>query len=186
MLLILAATAAPLGCENQPARPLAVPAGVAPEVVLKTPEDAARSALTCLQADLRAIRNRDEQAAKACLEKLRRVAAVTTIEQTLARMPQFKTIVGDDAIKGFINNWGATIAYYAAGLQLEQMRRVSESASRVGVVVPASGPEDDALIQVTCVRGADDLWRVSRIEFVVETPTARPARPPATQPASQP
>lgn len=186
VLLVVAASAMFVGCDGEPAQPRLPPPGEVPEVVLKTPEEAARSVLACLQTELRARAHHDGQVASACLEKLRTAVAVKTLEQTLARMPQFKVVVGDDLVEGYVHNWGAAIAYYAEQLHFEQMRRASESASRAAVVVPASGPEDDALIQVTCVRGNDKLWRVSRIEFVAQAPSAPPASQPGSQPASGP
>lgn len=175
-----------MGCENRPPEPAATLPDDWADTVLKTPEDAARNVLTYLQAELRARARHDEQTVRACAEKLRALAAVKTIEQTLARLPQFKTLVGDDAVQGYVDNWGATIAYYAEGLHLEQMRRAAQSNAKVAVIVPASAPDDDALIQVTCVNEGDQLWRIARIEFVVEPPAAAPTSQAALQPASQP
>jgi hypothetical protein len=175
VLMVMAATAL-IGCEGRPAEPRLPPKpGPLPEVVLETPEDAARTALEYLRADLRAVAHRDGQIEEACIERLRTIAAVAAIEQELARWPQFKAVLGDDPIEGYIDNWAAAIAYYAEGFHFDQMRRDFETPSKVAVVVPASGPEDDALIQVTCIREDDGPCRVSRIEFVVEAPTTRPA-----------
>jgi hypothetical protein len=174
------------GCDNPPAPPVLPPPGEVPEVVLETPEDAARSVLACLQTELRARAHQDESVANACLEKLRSAVAAQSLAQTIARMPQFKPALGDDVVEGFIHNWGAAIAYYAEGLHLEQMRRSASSGSVAAVVVPASGAEDDALIQLTCQRGSDDLWRVSRIEFVTEAPSRPVTSQPRSEPASRP
>ncbi len=180
VVLVVVAAAALVGCESKLAEPTLSPApGELPEVVLETPEDAAYSALNCLQSNLRAAAHRDKQAEKESLERLRTVAAVRAIEQELAKWPQFEAVVGDDLIDGYLNNWAAAIAYYAEGLHFDRMRRASEGPSRVAVVVPASGPEDDALIQVISVRENDGRWRVLRIEFVVGSPTARPASQPS-------
>lgn len=182
MLLLVGTTTALVGCGGQPDRPdvpyVPYPDEV-PPVVLDTPEDAARSALACVQTELRALAHGGyEQIASACRDRLRTLVAVKTIEQMLARVPQFKGVLGDDQIRGYVDNWEAALAYYAEGLQFSQLRRAGGSRSKAIVIVPASGPEDDALIQVTCVREDDNLWRVARIEFV--------AKPPATGPASQP
>jgi hypothetical protein len=189
-LPVVATMAAVMGCERKPAAPAPVPSASVPEVTLSTPEDAARSVLTCLQAHLQAVARDDQQAAKACLEKLRTVAAVTAIEQEFARWPRYKTVIGEDLIEGYVSNWAAAIAYYAGitakdneGFHFDQMRRSSEAPSKVAVVVPASGPNDDALIQVTCVREDGAVWRVARIEFVTELPTALPRSQPTSQPS---
>lgn len=184
LLLILAVSAAPVGCENNPSDSALRPPPELPQVVLDTPENAARSALTSLQAELRAIANNDPQAAQEALNQLRSLVAVKAVERMLDRMPQFKTLFGDDLIEGYINSWGATIAYYAEGLHLDRMRRGFAAPSKVAVLVPASGPDDTALIQLTCLRQDDGTWRVSRIEFVNLATTSAPQ--PATQPASEP
>jgi hypothetical protein len=176
------ATAALVGCEGKPAQPALPPKpGELPEVVLKTPEDAARSALVYLRADLRAVAHRDRQTEEKCLERLRTIAALAAIEQEFAKQPQLKGVVGEPPVEGYITNWAAAIAYYAEGFHFDQMRRSSETPAEVAVVVPASGPEDDALIQVSCIREDDGPWRVSRIEFIVEPAITRPASQPASQ-----
>lgn len=187
LLLLIATTMALLvGCERKPPAPAPVALASMPAIVLNTPEDTTRSVLLCLQARLRAVARHDERSAELHLEQLQKLAATTMIEEAFARMPPLKAVVGDDLIEGLVNMWGAAIAYYADGLQLERVRRTSTAPSKVSVVVPASGPDDDALIQVTCVREDDDRWRVSRIEFVAETPTSQPVPPPVSQPASPP
>ena len=184
LLLMAMAAAALVGCESRPGEPALPPGpGELPAIVLETPEDAARSVLTYLQADLQAVARRDRQAERECFEKLRAVASVTTIERSFAGLPQFKAVIGDDLVDGYLSNWGATVAYYAEGFHFDRMRRASQTPSKVAVVVPASGLDDDALIQVTCVREDDNQWRVSRIEFVVESPTARSVSQPASQPS---
>ena len=186
LLLPLVAVAALVGCENKPAESGSATSRNLPQITLTTPEDAARTALSFLRADLRATARHDEETAEACLEQMRTVVSTKALEEVFARLPRFKVLVGGDVVKGCVNNWAAVIAYYAEGLHFEQMRRVSETRAKVAVVVPASGPEDQALIQVTCVRDDDSLWRVLRVEFVVEAPATRPAPPPPTQPAHQP
>jgi len=183
-LLLILAIAALVGCEGNPSGSAPRPPPELPPVVLDTPENAARSALTGLQAELRAVANNDPQAAQEALEQLRALVAVKAVEKTLNRMPQFKTLFGDDLIEGYIKNWGATIAYYAEGFDFDRMRRGFVAASKVAVLVPATGREDAALIQVTCLRQEDGTWRVSRIEFVTLGTTSAPR--PATQPASEP
>jgi len=185
-LPVIVVAVALMGCESRPPEPAAALPDDWAYTVLKTPEDAVRNLLTCLQADLHARARGDEQTVRNCDAKLRTLAAANTIEQTIARLPQFETLVGEDAVQGYLDNWGATIAHYADGLHLDQMRRASESRTKVAIIVPASAPDDEALIQVTCVDQGDRLWRVSRIEFVVEpvavTTTSQTAAPPASQP----
>ena len=181
MILVIAAL---VGCENNPPGSALRPPPELPQVILDTPENTARSALLGLQAELRAVANNDPQAAQEALEQLRSLVAIKAVERMLNRMPQFKTLFGDDLIEGYINSWGATIAYYAEGFHFDRMRRGFVAPSKVAVLVPAAGPEDAALIQVTCLRQDDGTWRVSRIEFVTLGATSAP--PPVTQPASEP
>jgi hypothetical protein len=181
-LLIVAAAIVLPGCGQSPSRTAPRPAPELPAVTLDTPENAARSALLCLQAELRASANHDEKTAAAALERLEAIVATDETKAALSRVPQFETLLGEDLIDGYIHNWGSTIAYYAEGLQLERMRRVTHTSGKVAVVVPATGPEDDALIQVTCVRGDGDGWHVSRIEFITKNTTSAPAPPLASEP----
>jgi hypothetical protein len=182
-LLLLAAAVVTLsfGCERKPSEEAAPPCDL-PETALATPEETARTVLGCIQADLRAVARDDKTAVEACLAKLQTVASARTIRQEFARLPQFKVLVGDELIKGIVSNWAAALAYYADGLHLKQMRRVSESDSKVVLVVPASGPDDKTLIQITCVHEDDGLWRVARIEFVPAIPASQPTSQPTTQP----
>ncbi len=182
LLLTLTVAVTLVGCEDNPSGSTPRPPPELPLVVLDTPENAARGALTYLQAELRAVANGNEQTAEEALEQLRSLVAVESIEKKLNRMPRFKTLLGDDQIKGYIHNWGSAIAYYAEGFHFDRMRRASEAPSKVAVIVPASGKEDDALIQVTCLRQDDDTWHVSRIEFVAENATSTPASRPASEP----
>lgn len=186
-LLLVPVLAALTGCERQPvAVPTLPPPGPVPAVKLDTPEDAARTALTCIQTELRAVAHEDEQTAEQCREQLVRVAAARTIEQTFAKMPQFKMVVGDEMLEGYVANWGSTISYYAQDLHFDRMRRGAAAESQVLVLVPASGAEDDALIQLTCVRETENTWRISRIEFATEPVATQPAPTTAPAPARQP
>lgn len=155
-------------------------------MILDTPENAARSVLLCLQAELRAAANRDSQVAEACLEQMLSMVAAENIEKVLRRMPQFTAFLGGDLIEEYVRNWGSAVAYYAEGFRFEDMRCSVNSPARVAVVVPAAGPEDEALIQVTCLRRDDGTWRVSRVEFTTDSAASTPVPPPTTQPASEP
>ncbi len=181
-LSILVLGAVLSGCDNSRTKSASRPAPELPAVALDTPEAAARCVLTGLQAELRAVASGDQELAQAALEQLRSMVAAEAIEKRLNRMPQFEGLLGADLIAGYIRNWGSTIAYYAEGFRFERMRRVTDTPAKVSLVVPASGPADDALIQVTCLRQDDGTWRVSRIEFVGETTTTAPVSQPAPEP----
>jgi hypothetical protein len=186
LVSILVVGTALSGCDNSRTESASRPAPELPAVALDTPENAARLVLTYLQAELRAVANGDQELAQAALAQLRSMVAAEVIANRLKRMPQFKGLLGDDLVEGYIRNWGSTIAYYAEGFRFERMRRVADTPAQVSLVVPASGSADDALIQVTCLRQDDGTWRVSRIEFGSETTTSTPATQPASPPASEP
>jgi|GEM_PF-3506100 len=173
-------------CERQPPALVQLPPGEAPVIDLAAPENAAKTALLSLQAELRAVANEDEETSRTAFDQLRYLIDDESVFEMLNRTPRYKALLGEDLIKGLIENWGSAIAYYAEGLHLDQMRRLSESASKVLVVVPASGAHDDALIQVTCVFSDDDSWHVSRIEFVRPDDVIEPAAPAGSQPTSTP
>ena len=179
---ILAAAAVISGCDNAPPGSASRPAPELPPITLDTPENAARTVLVCLRAELRAVANCDEQTAEASVEQLRSMVATEAIEKVLSRVPQFEGLLGEDLVKGYIRNWGSTIAYYAEGFHLDRMRRAVDTPAKVSVVVPATGPEDDALIQVTCVPGSNDGWRIMRVEFITETATSATTSQPASEP----
>jgi hypothetical protein len=108
--------------------------------------------------------------------------ATAEIEKTLSRLPHFANLLGEDLVAGYIRNWGAAIAYYAEDFHFDRMRRTTSTPASVSVVVPASGPQDDALIQVTCLARSDSTWHVLRIEFITESATAAAASQPAPEP----
>jgi len=174
------------GCGKAPRPAAAASAPAMPAVSLDTPADAARSLLECLRGELDAVARNDQAAQAQYLETLRTLAAAESIKQRMADLPHFKLMLGDDLVAGVIHNWGAMLAYYADGLRLDQLRQTSVGRTAATVIVPASGPADEALLQITCVREGDGPWRVRRLDFVTEMPKTGPTSAPATAPASQP
>lgn len=162
-----------------------------PEIVLTAPEAAARSLLDGLRAELAAVARGDHAAAA---QQRRRLA-----EQVLARtdiLARYKALPGhvaqDDAqmLDTLLKSWGATIAYYADGLALDQMRLAAAGAEghKAVVDVPARVRDDRVVLRMQCVRGADELWHVGAVEFApAQRPSTAPAATvPATQAAREP
>lgn len=187
ILSLVAAGAALPACDNSQPPSASLPAPRPPAVALDTPEQAARSVLTGLQAELHAVAHDDQESSAAALKELRSIVDAEAIQRRLARAPRFGGLLGGkDQVEGYIQNWGSMIAYYAEGFRFERMRRVADTSATARLVVPASGPEDDALIEVTCLRQDDATWRVSRIEFGSPTTSSTPATQPLSPPPSEP
>lgn len=166
-----------------------------PALRLDTPEHATRSLLTGLAALHQAIADDDADGVKACRKTLRSVVAREELIGLIDLHPRIKLAITDgtnadeaELVDGMVRNWASATSYYIDGVHLDRMFRAAaagaQRAGRVAVVVPASGPKDDALIQVTCVRGRDGQWRILRVEFVAEATPMTPASQSA--PASRP
>jgi hypothetical protein len=165
---------------------LSAPAGE--ELRLDTPQLAAHALLTLLREELRAIRRGDREEQHRCRRQLERVADRDSIQQRFARTPQVKMLLGENVVTGVIGQWGATIAYYAEGLELGPLEQTAASAP---ATQPAAGPKqvvrvrgrglngEPAWIRVHCLQGEDGLWRVTHVDFAFRQAPAGP--PPATQ-----
>jgi hypothetical protein len=147
-------------------------------VALDSPEDAVRSVMVGLRRLEVAADKHDDAAAKSLRETLGQAVAEEVVKRALAPHPRIQFVIGDDMREGIVGNWASTTAYYAGGAHFDQMFRTAQTQSTVTLVVPASGKDDDALIQFTCNRCDDGLWRVSRVEFVVNAkPLAQSSQP---------
>ncbi len=184
-LLVLVCAVGLTGCGGGAGQVVKPPPN-AVDVVLTTPEDAARSVLLAIQAELRACAHEDLETAELLREQLRSISTADRIDRQLARLPRFKTMLGEDLVAGYIRNWGSKIAYYAEGIHFDRLRRGAEDAKAVAVIVPASGREDDALIQVLCLLQDDNTWRIARIEFITQTAPVAVESQLRSQPAPQP
>jgi len=142
-----------------------------------TPEAAAHSALRAIQAVLNAQHAHQPDLARTGYDRLRTLAAEADILARFeGRNARFRALLGsDDVVTGVMKNWTAAVAYYVRGADFGQtIATPVESAAeprrepeRVSVRVLARGADDEAWIRLLCVRGADQLWRVSRIDFYV-------------------
>ena len=169
------------GCQRNTTGLPELPPAEIPPLMPGTPEDSTQTVLLTLQADLRAAAAGDEATRKKALDQLRYMSAEQELMQGLNRMPQYEALLGKDLIGGFIDNWAAIVSYYAEGFHFDRMHRVFDATAHmndkqreVRVVVPASSPGDEALIQVDCVYDeGTDRWLVMRIGFLAkDTPPA--------------
>ncbi len=152
---------------------------------LDSPQHTARALLILLREELRAIRRGDRDAQRRCRQQLEHLADRTTIQQRFARTPQVKVLLGEDLVAGVISQWEATIAYYAEGLELDQIIEpvapTTQPTAGLRQVVQVRGlgkAGEPAWIRVHCVRGQDELWRVTHVDFAVRRSAAQ------TQPAA--
>jgi hypothetical protein len=151
------------------------------QVDLTTPERAARSVVVCLREEIRAIARHDDEAAKRCRDTLRTLADREEMAPQLTQQARLYGLTEDEAFEQIISRWGALINYYSEGLELERIEcpPVSETTLQTPVLVPARGADDTAVIRVKCVRGEDELWRITAIGFQAERDVTRPASQPA-------
>lgn len=175
------------GCRRAPTPSAAEQAAVpALGTVAKTPEDAARNLLEGLRAHLQATARGDRAAARRYRD--------TVAEHIVARdqiMARYRALPGHvpqadvDVLSTLVENWASILSYYAEGLALSEMKRSATGAdgSGAGVDVPVHGPDDHAILRLTCVRGPDDEWRILAIGL---EPASLPALPTQPEPASQP
>lgn len=174
LILGLSASLVLIGCDSSPAEVQARPAAVIPPISLGTPEDATQTVLLTLQARLRVAAYRDVETAKKALSQLRYLASEADLMRGLDRLPAYKSLLGNDVIEGFVDNWAATVSYYAEGYRLDEMSRVFESSTMINdtptevhVIVPAAGKDDEAQIQVNCVYDeSGDRWLIARVGFL--------------------
>lgn len=155
-----------------------------PPIDYSSPEAVARSTLETLRVEIAAAAERDLAAARKARSQLDLLAAKREIEREFRMAPHFKSVLGEDPMRGYIDLWGAVIAYYADGIELDALARASAEQDRSPAVVrvPARSDGRSATIELECVRGDDGLWRVKRVGFAL--PRKREAA--ATQPAAMP
>ncbi len=148
----------------------------------KTPEDAARSLLGLLRAQLQAAARQE----RAVVAQLRQ----TALDHLVAREDILRHVSGAERLSEqeqselfhkLVDSWAAAIAYYADGLALDQLKALGATAGTraADLVLPARGPDDTALLHVYCQRTPGNEWRVAGLELV-------PSRTPATAPATAP
>jgi hypothetical protein len=157
------------GLETQPAPP----AGEPIPLILKTPEDAARTVLTCLRA-IRAASLRGDRAAVAWYrEQLRPMAARDVILKRYQAIRHTSREDPEVIFDRFLQGWSAILAYYLDGMQLDRLTVASAAgATQADVHVPAVSDRGEVLIRLECSRDPDRLWRVARIDFARPTTAA--------------
>ena len=181
-----------VGCRPAtPATAATGPAAPAVAVALRSPEDVTRGLVELLRAHLQAIARHDRGTAN----RLRDQAAQEIVArgEVMARYNALSSRTARDeteALHRLVESWAAGSAYYADGFALERMRlsAVAGEGGKAVVDVPAQGRGSEAVLQVACIRGPDEQWRVVGIEFAppeAHGPTTASTRA-ASQPAREP
>lgn len=175
----------PLGCRQDTATP---PTPPTPRIATDTPEAAARGLLALLQAHLDAVAKGDRPLARAYVARI--IDELLAREKILDRYHRLAGELADEdhaALTTLVQNWASILMYYAGDIDSAHSTISALNDAQTGAIVEvfANGPGDTALIQVACLRAADETWRVTALELAPVTTAAqqstRPA-PPATQP----
>lgn len=174
------------GCERRaPApAPAGTPTAQALRIDLSTPRNAVRSLIECLRAELSAVERHDRAGVEACREKLLEIVSIETIAAAVAkrqkRVINDRSAVARSLARAVSLSWGSVIAYYADGIDLEDMvcPAPAPNTRKVFALVPARGPEENVEFRIRCVLDKDESWRIAGIDFHVPATTTRPAAPP--------
>jgi len=152
----------------------------ATQVVLSTPQDAARSVMACLRTLREARQRQDAEAITRGQEQLRSVAAREVILRRFEEALRRPARDPDAEIDNFVQGWAATVGFYLEGVQLDAIRapEPGPGVNRMDVHVAAAVGGASARIRVECQRGADRKWRVARIDFEPATAATRPTTSP--------
>lgn len=183
--LILAGT----GCYHAPEK---LPANEIPVVDLATPQDASRTILMLIQAELKAIALGDRASLVAIRERELQAVDLAGIRSNLNQNARLQNALGENPALGLVNIWGAMIAYYTDIIEYDGATKIpGTSPDSMTLRVPARSKTSETQIDVVTLRGADGLWRVTRIGFApkaAEKLTIPLNQPPAaeSQPATKP
>ncbi len=144
-------------------------------MALKTPEDAARSALLTIQTIVGAAGRRDPGALDRAQDQLvHRIAARDAI---LGRFSSAMLRVSsrERLLREVVESWPRALAHYAERFDFEQASSIiSDQTARV--YVEAHGVDDSTWIEVQCVRAGDN-WLVTGVNYApkqVRAPATRP------------
>lgn len=138
-----------------------------PVVNRQSQHELAVSALQLIKAHLDAVAQRDAALANQALDRLVEICDAPTIRKELEVNRQIGAVLGKDIVRGLVENWAATVAYYIDGAVLSELSGMFEGASDsiATVNVRAKGAEGDAIIRVKCARKPDGQWALLRIDL---------------------
>ncbi len=157
------------------------------EVRLKTPGDAARSAVQILEAYLADAPHRRAATRDALLEAMRPLVDVDAMYALWRPEPPRDPNLPARFADNIIVNWAQTIAFYRGGFAFgDAVAPGGANRDVVSVFVPASAHDRSAVLQIDLSRAASEPaeWRVVRMHFVNRLPQLRVMRSDAsTQPS---
>lgn len=154
-----------------------------PPLRLSSPVDAARTLLVYLQAEQRAIRSARPDLAARVRQALRGVVAEERVRSRSASALRAYMPETRDVLDAVLQNWSATIAYYAEGLELDALSPApgSDEGQVRFVFAPASRGSNRVAIRIECLREGD-LWRIAGVELEPPRGWATAPSPPDPQP----
>ncbi len=159
------------------------------EVSARSPQDVARSLVALIRAHLAALARHDHVAADRYRDQVAR--EVVARDEIMRRFNGLtaRTAHGEtEVLRRLVESWASALAYYASGLDLEHMRlsAVAGDSGKGVVEIPAHGLNDEARLDVACMRGPDEQWRILGIEFALPEASRATTQPLHTAPAAQP
>lgn len=180
-LLVMAAIAElfVVGCDNH--LPTDRPAASMPAVAAGSAEEVARTWLLLSQTLLRARAHHDTATAQRAAAELHRLLILPERLQASGTREEVINRIEDMTV----DNWCAAIAYYTEGYDFDALRIEPPLVANgpTGVLIPARGKTDRAVIAVTC-KGSDQGWRVSAINLLPESAIAGLPAPAGGKPVS--
>lgn len=162
------------GCK--PAATTATGAVQLPAVVLKTPDDAARSALLTIQAIVQAAGRRDtatfDRAEEQLLDDI--AARDAVIGRFSSAMLQLSS--RERLLREVVESWPRALAHYAERFDFDQASSIINGDQTAHVYVEAHGARDSTWVDVQCVRAGDE-WRVLAVGYAPKEARAPASRP---------
>ncbi len=177
LLLVSVALCVLSGCRRAPEATPVIP----PEQT-QSPRAVAAAVLETIGAELDAIARRDHTGVRAARARLVQLAASAEIAKMIRSTPRLGGVLGDRPAEGYVELWGAVVSFYRGGIALsEAWEKSGVDDAHVSVFVPARVDRHSTVIELDCVRGDDQRWRVRKLMLV---PPALAAAHAASQPAS--
>lgn len=160
------------------------PPPIEDRVTRDTPEATSDSLLRLLRAHLDAVARHDREAATSALgQAVWHVAARDEIVARQRMQPVSRPIAELEVLQRCVESWAAMISYYDE-FEIDAARVLGRANAPEQLVrLPCHAPDDDAELELTCVRRDDNTWRVRALTFAPQAAALAAAESrPTTQP----